>query len=51
MYVMVPEFLSQMEFHFLFVVLLGGGGGGSMYVKVPTDHLQSRLPHGEESVR
>lgn len=49
MYVMVPEFLSQMEFHFLFVVLLGGGG--SMYVKVPTDHLQSRLPHGEESFR
>ena len=27
MYVMVPEFLSQMEFNFLFVVLLGGGGG------------------------
>ena len=28
MYVMVPEFLSPMEFHFLFVVLLGGGEGG-----------------------
>lgn len=25
MHVVVPEFLSQMEFHFLFVVLLGGG--------------------------
>lgn len=50
MYVMVPEFLSQMEFHFLFVVLLGGGGG-SMYVKVPTDHLQSQRPLGEASFR
>lgn len=30
MYVMVPEFLSQMEFHFVFVVLLGGGGGQCM---------------------
>ena len=47
MYVMVPEFLSQMEFHVLFVVLLGG----SMYVEVPTDHLQSRLSHGEPSFR